>query len=196
MRYRKLRRLLSGMDGIKTERLTIKDLSPSDAPALNAYASLPIVSEYLLWSPHLNLAETEGYIEFLCKRYRKGLYADWGVFITESNTLIGTCGYSHIDPDAQECEIGYVMSPEYWGHGYMSEAVDSVLSLTFREIGASCAKLRIMKENVRSEALAKRLGFRLDYVCEDEITVKGLKRTLLHYVMTREEYSALHPESC
>ena len=192
MNYRKLRKILSGTESINTERLVIKNLSLDDADAMYNYAKDPEVSKYLLWGPHINREETRGYLEALQKRYKKGLYGDWGVYIKDGMQLIGTCGYAYIDTQTESCEIGYVLSPEYQNKGYMTEAVKAVLQFTFDEIKARSANLRIMQENKRSEALAKRVGFKLNYIGENEINVKHIDRTLLHYRMTREEYYRLY----
>lgn len=197
MFYRKLRKILSGFEKLETERLVIKNLCPDDAKDMYEYSRDPRVSKYLLWSPHLNLAESQGVIESLCKRYKKGLYGDWGVYLKSEGKLIGTVGYSHIDSNIDSCEIGYVLSPKYHGNGYMTEAVTAMLHLTFEQLKANSARLRIMDENQRSRLLAERLGFRLEYVCENEIFVKDKHRTLAHYIMTREEYISQysHPEN-
>ena len=176
---------------IRTERLTVRKMRVSDALSMDEYATLPIVSEYLLWTPHLNLAETQGHIEFICARYEKGLVGDWGVCLRDSDRLIGTCGYAGIDTKKSELEIGYVMSPEYWGKGYMTEALDAVLKYTFCTLGAKAAVVRIMQGNERSVRLAERVGFVYDYTVENELFVKGVHRTILHYRLTRQRYFEL-----
>ncbi len=192
MFYRKLRKILSGFEKLDTKRLFIKNLCPDDVYDMYEYSRDPIVSEYLLWSPHLNPAETEGVIEHICKRYKKGLYGDWGIYLKDTGKLIGTVGYAYIDSNVDSCEIGYVLSPRYWKCGYMTEAMTALLALTFEQLKANSAVLRIMTENSRSKRLAEKLGFRLNYTCENEISVKGVKRTIDHYVMTREDYRRLY----
>jgi len=154
------------------------------------YASRPEVTEYLLWSPHVNIEATRGYIEFITGRYIRGLYGDWAVALKENDKMIGTCGYANIDSNAQQCEIGYVLSPDYRGLGYMTEAVRAILELTFRVLEFDRAVLRIMEGNADSANLAKRVGFRLERVCENELVVKDIPRTIEHYSLTREEYFA------
>ena len=126
------------------------------------YSSLPEVCRFLLWSPHINVAATSGYIEFLEKRYLRGLYGDWAVELKENHKMVGTCGFANVDTSADTCEIGYVLSPAYRGKGYMTEAVQAVLDLAFDKLGLGCAKLRIIRENTDSIKLAERVGFSRD----------------------------------
>ena len=173
---------------IETERLIIKYIEERDVNDMYEYASLDEVCEYLLWSPHINSDVTRGYIEHLQKRYIRGLYADWAITLKDSGKMIGTCGYASIDSWNSVCEIGYVLSPTYQGCGYMTEAVNAVLSLTFDTIGMNKAVLRIINENARSKKLAERVGFRFDRVVWSEMEIKDVMRDIAHYEMTDEEY--------
>ena len=176
---------------IETERLIIRNIAESDAYDMYSYASRTEVTEYLLWDPHSDISVTRGYIESIDRRYMRGLYGDWAVVLKENGRMIGTCGYANIDSLLMKCEIGYVLSPDYRGKGYMTEAVNAILALSFGTFGFETAELRIMQGNVRSAALAQRAGFRLERVVRDEITVRDVPRTIMHYILTREEYLAV-----
>ncbi len=184
MTGRKMRKTLLSSIPLETERLVIRYIGTDDAYDMFEYASVPEVTEYLLWEPHVNLEATEGYIEFLQKRYKKGLYADWALELKENRKMIGTCGYAMINSREKKCEIGYVLSPEYRKQGYMTEAVKAILDLTFEKLQLESASLRIISENTDSVKLAKRMGFSFEY--ESEMEIKEVIRKVSHYVITRE----------
>ena len=188
MTQRGLRKILQKSIPIETERLILRYIEPNDAYDMFEYASIPEVCEYLLWSPHINVAATSGYIEFLQKRYVKGLFGDWAVVLKEENKMIGTCGFANIDSNMNQCEIGYVLSPKYRRKGYMTEAVEAVLQLSFEKLGMLNAKLRIIEQNQDSIRLAKRVGFKLDTIIENEMEIKGAMRNIAHYSMSKAEY--------
>ncbi len=191
MTGRKLRKTLLKSLPLETERLILRYIDMSDAEDMFEYSSVPEVCEYLLWSPHLNIDVTKGYIEFLQKRYLRGMYADWAVTIKQTGKMIGTCGYSAIDSHGKTCEIGYVLSPNYSGNGYMTEAVKAMLELTFDVLFLESAHLRIINENSPSKKLAERVGFVLDRIGYSEMEIKGMQRDIAHYIMTNEMYKAL-----
>lgn len=191
MREFKMRRKMLSSLPLETERLIIRYIAVGDAEDMYEYASVPEVSKYLLWSPHINIDATRGYVESLQKRYERGLYGDWALALKSTGKMIGTCGYANIDSRNMVCEIGYVLSPYYRHSGYMTEALEEILKLTFEKLGFREARLRIMNENADSKKLAERVGFRLDRVIENEIEVKGSMRTLAHYVLTDEEYAKI-----
>ncbi len=188
MTERKLRKTLLDSIPIETDRLMLRYIERDDARDMYEYASLPEVCEYLLWSPHINIAATEGYIEFLQKRYLRGLYGDWAVVHKENGKMIGTCGFAAVDTSTKSCEIGYVLSPKYRGKGYMTEAVKAVLELSFEQLGLLTANLRIITENIPSIRLAERVGFNLDRVGHSEMEIKGIMRDIAHYSMSKDEY--------
>ena len=188
MTERKIRKLLLKSIPLETERLVLRYIKPEDASDMFEYASLPEVCEFLLWSPHINIQATEGYIEFLQKRYIKGLYGDWAIEHKQEKKMIGTCGYASVNSYLGTCEIGYVLSPCYRGQGYMTEAVEAVLKLTFEVLGMESASLRIINENSASKKLAERVGFSLEQIEYKEMQIKDRYRDIAHYSITKTEY--------
>lgn len=169
-------------------RTVLKKVEMKDAWDLYAYASLDDTSKYLLWSPHLNIDESRGQIEWLQHRYKRGMYADWGVYHRETLKLIGTVGFASVDAPNDRAELGYVLSPQYQGRGYMGEAVERVLSLAFCHLELNRVELRIMHGNVRSAHFAESHGFKYEGLCRQELLVKGEYRDILHYALLKDEY--------
>lgn len=182
------RRVFRDLPRLETDRLVLKKLSVSDAEDMYSYASLNSVTRFLLWSPHLNIEDTRGYIEFLNRQYKKGTYADWGVFLKSEDRLIGTTGFADFDFENNTGEVGYVLNPAYQGNGYMSEAVSEILSVAFERIGLDRVDLRIMEENKPSRRLASRLGFDFVKVGDEPLNVKGEDRIIHYYSLAKEKW--------
>ena len=185
------RRVFRDLPEIETDRLTLKKISVSDAEDMYSYASLNSVTRFLLWSPHLNIDDTRGYIEFLNRQYKKGAYADWGVFLKSEGRLIGTTGFADFDFENNVGEVGYVLNPAYQGNGYMTEAVSAILSVAFERIGLEKVNLRIMEENKPSMRLARRLGFDFIKVGEEPLNVKGEDRIIHYYSLTKDKWEKI-----
>lgn len=184
----KYRKIFSSLPTIETERLLLKKIEPSNANDMYAYASLDEVTRYLLWTPHLNIEETKGYIEYINKQYRKGNYADWGLNCKEDGVFIGTCGFADMDFSNNKGELGYVLSPSYQGRGYMKEAVNAVLKLTFGELNIERIELRIMEDNTASKRFAEQMGFVFEGTARRSLFLRGRYITLHNYSMLREEF--------
>lgn len=193
MNERKLRKLILKSVPFETQRLHIRPITDSDYLDMYEYSKLEEVCEYLLWSPHINPDVTRGYIEYLQQRYKKGLYADWAVIVKETGKMIGTCGFANVNTSGNFCEIGYVLSPQFQGKGYMTEAVLKLLDLTFNVFGFDTAKLRIISENEASVRLAKRLGFSFDE--EIKMEIKGREKDVSIYLLTNKKYKKAKKEA-
>ncbi|HAN21820.1 MAG TPA: GNAT family N-acetyltransferase [Clostridiales bacterium] len=184
----KYRKIFSDMPVIETKRLILKKIELDNANDMYAYASLDQVTRYLLWTPHLNIEETKGYIEYLQKQYRKGNYADWGLNCKSDGVFIGTCGFADMDFTNNKGELGYVLSPSYQGKGYMKEAVEAILRLAFTQLDLNRVELRIMDGNTASMKFAVSMGFKLEGVTRKSLFLRGEYKTLHHYSILNEEF--------
>lgn len=185
---KKYRKLFSDLPIIQTERLILRKIMPEDLYDMYEYASDDEVSRFLMWSPHLNIAETRGHIEYLQKQYRKGCATDWGVALKSSNKLIGTCGFASVDLHNNKAEIGYVLSQKYRKRGYMREAVNKVLEIGFLRLGLNRIEARILEGNAQSEGLAESVGMKKEGTLRKALFIKGVYKTFSYYAITKDEY--------
>ena len=62
-----------------------------------------------------------------------------------------------------KCEIGYWLRTSHCGHGYMSEAVQTLVTmLAAAPISMKRIEIRCDVENIRSQKVAERCGFELE----------------------------------
>ena len=88
-------------------------------------------------SHHEDIFETKMCIRdsILPERNRKdNLLADYGIVVKGIYTVIGSVDFNHRHDD-DVLEIGYTLHPDYWGQGYVPEAVRALIDLTFKELG-------------------------------------------------------------
>ncbi|GAA1675168.1 GNAT family N-acetyltransferase [Streptomyces yatensis] len=91
-----------------------------------------------------------------------------GLFVIElDGAMIGTIELnrrdaerrSHVRPDAGEAELGYLLLPEAWGHGYAAEACTAALGWFADALPGHPVVLCTQTANTRSMRLAAKLGF-------------------------------------
>jgi RimJ/RimL family protein N-acetyltransferase len=84
-------------------------------------------------------------------------YGMWAVIERESATLVGRVGAWN--PDGWPgLELGWLLGREYWGLGYATEAAHAARDFLFDEVGVSDVISLVDPANVRSIAVAERLG--------------------------------------
>ena len=55
----------------------------------------------------------------------------WGIVLKDSGKLIGTCGFHAISDYHKRIEIGYDLNRNYWGNGFMSEALPLIIDYAY-----------------------------------------------------------------
>jgi len=88
-------------------------------------------------------------------------YGMWAVEERASGRLIGRVGF--LDPPGwPECELGWLLAREAWGRGLAFEAAQAALAHGRAQLGIRELISLIRPDNVRSIALARRLGATLE----------------------------------
>ena len=178
MKRETVHRIFSHMPCLETERLWLRPMCASDADDMYAYACRADVTEYLLWSPHPSVSYTREYLAYLEDRRLLGDFYDWAVVDKESGRMIGTCGFTSIDPPNDAGELGYVLNPDYHGRGLATEAARRVLRFGFEELGLHRIEAKFIRGNDASLRVMERLGMREEGYRRDGMLIKGQYRTI------------------
>ena len=164
--------VFSSMPDLETERLILRKMNVTDADAMFDYAHRESVTKYLLWLPHPNMEHTLSYLRFIQDRYRSGLFRDWAVVLKDTGRMIGTCGFTSIDSKNETGEIGYVLNPDYRGHGLAPEAARQVIRFGFLNLGLHRIEVHIMQGNDASFRVAEKLDMRFEGWHRDALLVR------------------------
>ena len=79
---------------------------------------------------------------------------------TLSGDHIGNCVCYNIDNLRKEAELGIVIGDrEFWGKGYGSDAVETLLRYSFEELGIRRISLHTLEWNIRAQECFEKCGF-------------------------------------
>ena len=109
---------------IQTERLWLSPFTMDDAEAVFAYAKIPAVSQYTTWTPHTKIEDAEDFL-----RYARGEQFCWAIRLYADGPVVGAIECTSEGPG--ESSIHYVLAPDFWGRGMMTEATHAVLKRAF-----------------------------------------------------------------
>ena len=75
----------------------------------------------------------------------------------------------------QHCrgEIGYALKPEYWGKGFMTEALKTIIDFGFHKMNLHSIEANVNPKNQKSKKLLKRLGFRKEAYFRENYLFEG-----------------------
>jgi ribosomal-protein-alanine N-acetyltransferase len=84
----------------------------------------------------------------------------WGIARKDERDIIGSCGYYGFHTWHMRASIGYELARSFWRQGIMTEALEAIINLGFREMGLNRIEAVVMPENGSSIKLLEKLGFR------------------------------------
>ena len=144
---------------IHTPRLRLRPLEPDDAPALYAFWRLPEVMEHMAFEPLRSPAQAAAVVDFFIHLPEKQEGSRFAIVERTSAQLIGTCGFHEASVKHRRVELGYELSPEAQGKGFMTEALQHILPWCFDVMMAHRVEAFVHPFNDRSTRVLERIGF-------------------------------------
>lgn len=138
---------------IETERLILRPFNILDCDDVYEYAKESIVGYNAGWKPHESISET---IDIIQNVFIKNDDV-WAIVLKEENKVIGSMGLHK--RNAVGYELGYVINPLYWNHGYATEAGKAALLYGFKILNAPIITCVHFSDNLRSKRVIEKLGF-------------------------------------
>ncbi|MGI8824951.1 MAG: GNAT family N-acetyltransferase [Chloroflexota bacterium] len=176
---------------LETERLLLRRLRDSDLEDLFAFASNPVVADYLSWEPHRSYDDTQAFLRHVLQSYRKGDLATWGIEHREDRKVIGTAGFVTWYRHDARAEIAYAIGREYWEQGYATEAVSAIIVYGFETMQLNRIEARCIVDNVASARVMEKARMRYEGTLREHMLVKGTHRNFHMYSILKREYKVL-----
>lgn len=145
---------------LTTDRLVLREHSMADASALFQLRTTDEVMHFIHRERPKNLQDIENFITSFNEGYVEGKHLAWVIALKENpDHMIGSIGYWRTDLPNHRAEIGYMLHPEYWRKGIVSEALQATIDFGFREIKLHTISANIDPENDASRQILLKHGF-------------------------------------
>lgn len=147
-----------GTAELKTERLLLRQFTLEDALFMyKNWANDERVVKFLTWPVHKNVEVTRSVLSSWIDQYDQGDFYQWMIVLNKSGEPIGNISVTKVDKKTNTVEIGYCIGYNYWGHGYVAEALKEVISYLFKE-GYDLVRARHDLNNPNSGKVMKKAG--------------------------------------
>lgn len=153
------------------DRLTLRELEPTDEEALHAIVGDPVVTAYTLWGPN-RPADTRAFLarataQAGAPEARMGYHLG---LVDPDGTLAGSVVLDIENATHGRAVVGVVVAPWNWGRGFATEGLGLVLEFGFGQLGLHRVSAHCHPEHRAGARVLEKAGMRL------EGTLHGFKR--------------------
>jgi RimJ/RimL family protein N-acetyltransferase len=147
------------MPVLRTERLVLRPFEDGDLDELAAMLADPAVVEFLGDGQPVNRDDAWRHMAMMLGHEVLRGWSNNAVVHAQSGRLLGRAGLWQ--PEGWPgLEVGWVLGRSAWGHGYATEAAVAWRDWAFETLAADELISVIHRDNVRSAAVAERIGHR------------------------------------
>lgn len=144
---------------LRTERLTLRQLSIDDQQDILALRSDPIINKYLNRQPTKTIKDAVNFINKVNENIEKLIAFYWAITLTGTKTFAGTICLFDLSGEKDSCEIGYELMTKFQGQGIMKEAAQVVIEFAFQALKLNKIRAFTHCDNQNSTKLLAKFNF-------------------------------------
>ena len=186
---------------LESKRLYLREFDLSDWPALNAYTSDPEVVRYVSFCTTTESQTREHLSQCMiwAVEQPRRIY-ELGVILRAENRLIGTTTIALHPHEPRHASFSYLFHRQYWGHGYATEAMRTLISFGFHDLHLHRFEDTCDTRNQASARVMEKLGMRREGHLRETIWKAGqwydeYTYAILAHEWSTEEAPGAQPES-
>ena len=112
----------------------------------------------------------------------------WGVFLTDSDDLIGNVSLTEVvRGPLQSCWLGYSLDKAQNGRGYTTEAVRLILNYAFQTLRLHRIEAGVMPHNSASIRVLEKVGFEKEGLSKKNVLINDKWEDHLHFAIINPE---------
>jgi ribosomal-protein-serine acetyltransferase len=182
---------VSGADLVVDAELTLTPRQPEDAREMFAVLDKhrgPL-GEWLTWiDATYTVEDVRRYARFAQSQFEQLTGFEYAV--RENGAIAGGIGLYHIDWGSRMAHVGYWLVPVARGRGLIARATRALTTLAFSQLNLHRLEIHCVTENLKSRAVAERLGYDLEGYLKGAYLLHGRFRDIALYAMLRENWDA------
>lgn len=142
---------------ITTTHLILRPWSPKDAGALFSILQEEDLLRFFPRTTPPSLDRVENYINHHLAHWQEYGYGHWAVTLRTGNQVIGWNGLEFL-PETSETEVAFLLSRQFWGRGYATEAARAAVKFGFETVELQRVIGLVHPENIASRRVLEKCG--------------------------------------
>ncbi|MFI0426994.1 MAG: GNAT family N-acetyltransferase [Flavobacterium sp.] len=144
---------------LESERLCFRKLTDNDAPEILVLRGNPETMKFIPRPLATSIEDALNHIKIINDKIDENIDINWAVTEKGSDKCIGIMGFYRTQPEHYRTELGYMIAPEHWGKGYVTEAVKTLLNFAFNSLNFHSIEAVIDSRHKASERVLQKAGF-------------------------------------
>lgn len=175
---------------LRTQRLILREIVPSDAEAILNIRGDIRVTRLNSGIPIQSLEESRDLIEKSQQAYDDHRRIDWGIVLEAAPDagLIGRIGYNYWLRQDRRASIGYDLGYTFWGKGIMTEAVRAVVRFGFEQMSLNRIEADTDSENYGSMRVLEKAGFKREGIQREQYFEWDTFHDLVLFALLRTDF--------
>lgn len=142
------------MQVLESERLVFRKFDQDDLRNIVAWEEIPGAQNMEV--------EAQEFLDYCFREYRERGIGPWRMQLKETGAIVGNCGFPEIVLKNLCGEVNYYVALRHRGQGLAPEALKTLLTFGFREIGLTRIQARCEPDNLSSERVMQKAGMKFE----------------------------------
>lgn len=148
---------------LETERLMLREYTAEDLDNVYALLSHPVTMQF--WPEPFDSDGARKWLQRSISSYQENGFGRYAIVLKSAGNYIGDCGFMLTEIDGrQECDLGYIIDKDFWGHGYATEAATACLRYGLDGLKLNRIVANMETKHLASKAVAEKTGFKLEKI--------------------------------
>ncbi len=144
---------------LRGKKVVLREKRISDAPRDYAWRSDKELARLDATQP-LQISFPQFMVDYRKELKEQGRWQHQFAIESLDGEHIGNCSYYNLDEERKEAELGILIgNREYWGKGYGTDAVTTLVRYLFQEKGLKRVYLHTLEWNIRARKCFENCGF-------------------------------------
>lgn len=168
------------------ENIQLKEIGLEDVE--NIFNTIVTDRNYLqVWLPFVEITQDISFTRKFVESYLDSDRTDLTFVIFHQGKFAGIIGLKDTDLDNQKTEIGYWLSELSQHKGILTRSCKALIHYIFNEMKLNRVQITVATENIKSQAVADRLGFTREGIQRDgELHSRGFVDLVVYGLLKRE----------
>jgi RimJ/RimL family protein N-acetyltransferase len=176
-----------GLPTLAGEKVTLREVRESDAPALLAMLTTDEVAEFVSPLPRT----VDGFVGFIAEAHHdrtRGNSFCYGVVPHGYEDAMGLFQVRQLEPGFGSAEWGFAIGSPFWGSGVFLDGARTVVDFSFGVVGVHRLEARSIASNGRGNAALRKVGATQEGILRRSFQRNGLFFDQILWSILKEDW--------